>query len=230
MSLDQVFSSIFNTTTSQEILFPSFVLCLCVSLALGVWIAWTHMYKTKHSKGFVLTLATLPVVVAMVILMVNGNIGTGVAVAGTFSLIRFRSYPGTAKEIASIFLAMSAGLATGMGYLALAVFFVLFVTLASIVLTISPLGEEKMAHRVLVITMPEDLDYTNVFEDLFQMYTTSCQLQRVKTINMGSLFKLSYHVDLKDVSQEKQFVDDLRCRNGNLEIVMARHETQGVEL
>ncbi|MFI3172266.1 MAG: DUF4956 domain-containing protein [Eubacteriales bacterium] len=232
MSLNTMFESILDssTTTTSSIPVSSFFLCTIISLLLGVFISFLYTYKTKHTKSFVLTLAILPAVVSMVIMMVNGSIGTGVAVAGAFSLIRFRSVPGTAKEIGAIFLAMGAGLAVGIGYVAFAILFVLIVSLMNLLLTLSSFGDTKKEARTLTITIPEDLDYTSIFEDLFSQYTTSNTLNRVRTTNMGSLFKLTYDIELIDEKSEKKFIDDLRCRNGNLEIIMAKQSTVGNEL
>ncbi|MFI3237571.1 MAG: DUF4956 domain-containing protein [Lachnospiraceae bacterium] len=208
----------------------SFLLCLIVSLVIGIWIAWLYMFKTKYTKSFVVTLAVMPTIVCMIIMMVNGNIGAGVAVAGTFSLVRFRSVPGTAKEIGAIFLAMGAGLVMGMGYISLAVIFVVIVGIANLLLTISPFGDNKDFTKSLTITIPEDLDYTDVFEDLFEAYTTTSEIERVKTTNMGSLFKLTYIIEMKPDKMEKNFIDEIRCRNGNLEVMISKRTTVGVEL
>ena len=158
----------------------------------------------------------------MVILLVNGNLGAGVAVAGTFSLVRFRSAPGTAKEICGIFLAMAVGLATGMGYLILAIAFTVLLCAVCLLYTVTHFGESKKTEKALKVTIPEELDYTGAFDDLFQKYTLYWSLVQVKTTNMGSLYKLEYRILLRDPAQEKQFLDDLRCRNGNLEIVCGR--------
>lgn len=222
MLLNQIILEDLNTS--------NFLLCIIISLFLGIFIAFLYTYKTKHTKSFVLTLAILPAIVCMVIMMVNGNIGAGVAVAGAFSLVRFRSLPGTAKEIGAIFLAMGAGLATGMGYLGFAIMFVVLISIVSFILTLSPFGESKPTQRHLTITIPEDLDYTQVFDDLLTQYTTTYELNRVKTTNMGSLFKLSYDLNLISESTEKMLIDELRCRNGNLEIIMAKQGTVTSEL
>lgn len=230
MSLNQLFSTSLMSDSSTIMDVSSFLICTVVALILGMFIAVIYTYKTKYTKGFVVTLATLPAVVCLVIMMVNGNIGTGVAVAGAFSLIRFRSVPGTAKEIGAIFLAMGAGLALGIGYIAYAVLFVLIVGLVGLALTATKLGDTKVTERTLTITIPEDLDYTEIFDDLFEQYTASYAMNRVKTTNMGSLFKITYDIDLKPGAQEKAFIDELRCRNGNLEILMAKPTSMGNEL
>lgn len=230
MSLNDLFASTFADSTTTSIGPGQFFLCLVSALVMGLFIAWLYTYRTKCSKSFVVTLTVLPAVVTMVILMVNGNLGAGVAVAGAFSLVRFRSVPGTAKEIGALFLAMSTGLAVGMGYIAYAVLFVLLISLVNVILTASTFGDEKSAQRTMTITIPEDLDYTGVFDDLFVTFTKTSTLNRVKTTNMGSLLKLTYDIELVDEKLEKRFLDEIRCRNGNLEIVMAKPSTMGPEL
>lgn len=221
MSLNQSF-----TTISLS----HFLLYVGVSLVIGFFLAMTYTYKTKHTKSFVMTLAMLPAVVCMIIMMVNGNLGAGVAVAGAFSLVRFRSAPGTAKEIGAIFIAMGTGLVTGMGYLTYGILFALILGGVSVLYTMSGIGKAKNTERTMRITIPEDLDYTDVFDDLFAKYTKEHELIHVKTTNMGSLFKLTYDVRLNSIKEEKQFIDELRCRNGNLEITMARQASVAGEL
>lgn len=196
--------------------------CMAVSLGLGMVIALTYMYRSHYSKSFVVTLVLLPVLVQTVILLVNGNLGAGVAVAGAFSLVRFRSQPGTAREIASIFLAMAVGLATGMGYLGIAALLCAVVCLVMLFLYVTGFGEGDRLKKTLKITIPENLDYTGLFDDLFDVYTVTRELVRVKTTNMGSLYELSYLVTVKDPKEEKEFIDKLRCRNGNLTICLGR--------
>lgn len=201
---------------------PVFALCTAISLVLGLGTAMLCMYKNRCSQSFALTLAMLPAVVQVVIMLVNGNIGAGVAVAGAFSLVRFRSAPGSAREIGMIFLAMAIGLATGMGYVALAVLFFLVMAVFVLVLTAVNFGGGNEYERELKITIPETLDYDGLFDDLFQQYTRSAQLYRVKTSNMGTLYEVSYHIVLKSERIPKEFLDALRCRNGNLNIVCGR--------
>ncbi len=218
--MSTIFQSILTTTLTPA----TFFICTAVSVVLGLLIALCYM-KTckKHNAGFVTTIALLPAVVQIVIMLVNGNLGAGVAVAGAFSLVRFRSIPGTAREICMIFIALAAGLATGMGYLAFAVCFVIVTALLALIYAKLGLGEKaSKGKKSLVIVIPETLNYTQVFDDLFKEYTESNELVSVKTTNMGSLFKLSYEVKLKDASREKEFIDALRTRNGNLEIQCAK--------
>lgn len=205
-----------------EIALHAFLICTGTSLVLGLGIALLCMYKSSCTQSFILALTMLPAVVQVIIMLVNGSIGAGVAVAGTFSLVRFRSVPGTAREIGMIFLAMAVGLATGMGYAALAVLF--FGAMAAFILTLSAFrfGGGDKGERELKITIPEDLDYEGAFDDLFEQYARSARLERVRTSHMGTLYELDYRVVLKDDRMAKELLDALRCRNGNLEIVCGR--------
>jgi len=211
-----------NSILTDTFSINTFLICMVGSLVLGALIAWVHSLCTGSSKGFVMTIALLPAIVQMVIMLVNGNLGTGIAVMGAFSLVRFRSVPGNAKEINSIFMAMAIGLATGTGYLAAAVLFVFIVGGVSILYNFTNFGEPKQKEKELKITIPEGLDYMGIFDDLFKQYTKKHELIKVKTANMGSLYKLDYHISLKNPAEEKIFIDELRCRNGNLEITCGR--------
>jgi uncharacterized membrane protein YhiD involved in acid resistance len=182
------------------------------------------MYKNKYSQSLALTLAMLPTIVQIIIMMVNGNVGAGVAVAGTFSLVRFRSANGTAREIAMIFLAMAIGLATGMGFVGLAVIFFAVMAAYCLILTSIKFGGSSEAERQLKITIPENLDYDGIFDDLFAEYTISSVLDKVKTTNMGTLYELSYRIVFKDEHRAKEFMDEIRIRNGNLGISCGRAE------
>lgn len=230
--LDNIFKGIFDSDLVSVIGVTDFLLCIGLSLVLGLLMALTYMYRTRCTKSFVVTLALLPAVVCVVIMMVNGNVGTGVAVAGAFSLVRFRSVPGTAKEICVLFLAMGAGLIAGMGYLGFAVLFTLIMCAIYILYNRFDLGAKRNAdaYRTISITIPEDLNYSDVFDDVFAEYTLSHELIRVKSTNMGSMFKLTYNAVLVDASKEKEMIDKLRCRNGNLEIAVSRQETSSNEL
>ena len=222
--------NLFNSVIPSTGITPSiFIILVLVSLVLGGLIALIHTFKNDYTKSFVMTLAILPAVVCVVILMVNGNIGAGVAVAGTFSLVRFRSAPGTAREIGAIFAAMGMGLIMGMGYIGYATLFTVLIGLA--ILFYAGLASEnrKQVKKNLKITIPEDLNYSDVFDEILEKYTKSYRLKQVKTSNMGSLFKLSYEIVLKDASTEKEFIDNLRTRNGNLEISVSEHQAQSTE-
>ena len=214
-------------SSSSSIGMTTFLADIGVALIIGFMIALVHMFKNSYTKSFVVTLAILPAVVAMVIMMVNGSIGAGIAVAGTFSLVRFRSAPGSAKEIAAVFLAMAAGLACGMGFLLYALIFVAIILTVTLLYSQSKFGSQSNKARTMTVTIPEVLDYTDVFDDLFKKYTDECRLTQMKTSNMGSLFKLTYNLKLKSEAMEKAFVDDIRCRNGNLEIILHRPIEEG---
>ena len=230
--LENLFKGLFDTDLTAVISVTDFLLCLGVSLVIGVLMAFAYMYRTRYTKSFVVTLALLPAVVCVVIMMVNGNVGTGVAVAGAFSLVRFRSVPGTAKEICTLFLAMGAGLIAGMGYLGFALLFTAVMCIMFVLYNRLDFGTKKNAatFKTFTITIPEDLDYSGIFDDIFSEFTTSHDLVRVKSTNMGSMFKLTYNVMLRDVTREKEMIDKIRCRNGNLEIAVSKQETVGTEL
>lgn len=229
---DDLFKGLFDSESATVIEPTAFLLCLGVSLVLGLAMALVYMYRTRYTRSFVVTLALLPAVVCVVIMLVNGNVGTGVAVAGAFSLVRFRSAPGTAREICTLFLAMGAGLIAGMGYLGYAALFTFVMCAMFLLYNRLDFGVKKNAgrYRTLTVTIPEDLDYCGVFDDIFKEHTVSSDLVRVKTTNMGSLFRLTYQVTLRDAASEKELIDKLRCRNGNLEISVSTQETGTAEL
>lgn len=230
--LNDFFRGIFDTDMTSVISVGSFLLCLVCSLVIGLIFTAVYIHGSRCSRSFAVTLALLPAVVCVVIMMVNGNVGTGVAVAGTFSLVRFRSVPGTAREIVILFLAMGSGLLTGMGYLGYALLFAVLISAVNVLYDHLGFGLGKKAalHKTLHITIPEDLDYTGVFDDLLRKYTSSWELVQVKTTNMGSLFRLTYNLTLRSAGTEKELIDQLRCRNGNLEITVSRQETTVYEL
>ena len=223
--MNTFFEGIFTTST---ITVSGFLLCLVTALGIGMFLAL--IYQKNHcSRSFVVTLALLPAVVCAVILMVNGNVGAGVAVAGAFSLVRFRSVPGTGREITTLFLAMAAGLLTGMGYLGYAILFSVILGCMMLILN-NFVFQEKHPKKVLRITIPEDLNYNRVFDDILNEYTSDWNIVSVKTSNMGSLFRLQYHITMKDDTREKELIDALRCRNGNLEIALYQKEADSYEL
>ncbi|MEN6637470.1 MAG: DUF4956 domain-containing protein [Clostridiaceae bacterium] len=217
-------------SASTDLTLAQYLILTGVSLLLGLLSALVYMYRNTYTKGFVLALVLLPTVVQTVILLVSGNLGAGVAVAGTFSLVRFRSVPGGAREIAAIFAAMAIGLATGMGYIAVAALLTAAIGLASVLMVKLKFGDQDVNNRRLKVTMPEDLDYNEVFDDVFAAYTTRVELNKVKTTNLGSMFELHYEVTLRDPAQEKPFIDALRTRNGNLNILLSRTPGNSEEL
>lgn len=230
--IESIFKGIFDTELQTVISPKDFFLCIGCALICGLILCGCYIFRTRHTASFAATLALLPAVVCVVIMMVNGNIGAGVAVAGAFSLVRFRSVPGTAREIGAIFLAMGAGLIAGMGYLGYAILASAVLGGISLLYTFfgQTVGKKISAYRMLRITIPEDLDYIDVFEPILMEYTKSHELVQVKTTNMGSLFRLTYNITIKDAAKEKELIDLLRTRNGNLEIAISRQETTVSEL
>lgn len=210
-----MFTSIFETNTIDII---NTLICMLVSLGLGLVVALTHTITKKYSKNFIIVLVLLPLLVQVVIMMVNGNLGTSVAILGAFSLIRFRSMPGTSRELLSIFLDMAIGLSLGMGYIGFAIIFTLLTVLTILILEKLKLGEKPQKQN-LKILIPEDLDYTEVFEDVFNEYTKEHNITKVKTTNLGSMYEISYEIELKE-NKEKELIDALRVKNGNLNITL----------
>ncbi len=219
---------LFESVIKDGITLESYLICIGAALLCGIIAAFAASVKSHATKSFVISLVLLPMIVCTVITMVNGNIGTGVAVMGAFSLVRFRSVPGKAKDIAAIFLAMTSGLACSGGYVAIALLFTLIVCAVMLLLSFIPYGDENACD--LQITVPESLSFVDAFEDIFTEYTKTHRLVRTKTSNMGSLYKLFYRVELKDKKQTKEFIDKLRCRNGNLEISLSESAERGEEL
>lgn len=230
--LDFFFRGLFNTDISGVITFGSFLLCMGTSLLIGLILAYSCRYQGRYTKSFLVTLMLLPSVVCIIIMMVNGSVGAGVAVAGAFSLVRFRSASGTGREITMLFLAMGAGLIAGMGYLAFALLFAVIMSVMNVIFNHLDFGEKKngQRYRTLSIMIPESLDYSGVFDEVLQHYTTDYTLTRVKTTNMGSMFRLSYDLTLREGAGEKELIDQLRCRNGNLEIMLSSQESAPAEL
>lgn len=221
--------SIFSTTTAT-ISLQNCLICIGVAIVLGAIISLTHKLTSKTTPNFLLTLAILPVLVQVVILLVNGNLGTSLAVAGAFSLIRFRSMPGNSKEIISVFWAMVIGVALGMGYVALSVIITMIVSILMFVINSFTNRLIDGSQRKLKILIPENLDYEEVFDDIFKKYTKKAELEKVKTTNMGSMYELQYLVSLKNNIKEKELLDSIRIRNGNMLVMLQRQEISEVEL
>lgn len=214
--------SILTTASDGSLALSGVLISTLTSLVLGVIVALVFMYRNVYTKNFVVTIALMPALIQWVIMIVNGNLGAGVAVMGAFSLVRFRSVPGNAKEISSIFFSMAVGLATGMGYVAYAVLFTLVISGMMLVFSSTSFGEKDSAMKSLRVVIPEDMDYAGVFDDLFAEYTRSASLTRVRTTNLGSLFELQYTIVMKDGVHEKEMLDRIRQRNGNLSITCGR--------
>ncbi len=219
----------FNSIINGGITIENFAACLGTAFVLGLIVALAHMKTTHSNRNFITTLAILPMLVATVILLVNGNLGTGVAVMGAFSLVRFRSIPGNSRAILSVFFAMAIGLAVGTGYLAFAALFTVAVALITVALTFFNFGAGSSQNKKLTILVPEDIDYTTVFDQIFADFLDSYTLEKAKTTNMGSLFELGYHITMKRGVSEKEFIDQLRARNGNLKVALS-HNLQEEEL
>ncbi|MCR5650373.1 MAG: DUF4956 domain-containing protein [Lachnospiraceae bacterium] len=215
-----MFDSIISESSSLSV--ETALICTAASLILGLVIALVFMKNTNSSKSYLITLVLMPMIVEAVIMMVNGNLGTAVGVMGAFSLVRFRSMPGTSREIMGIFLAMAVGVATGTGYIGFAAGFTLIACLVLLLLETKGFGNSGLSEKDLKITIPESLDYTGVFDDLFEKYTRKNELMKVKTTNMGSMYDLSYRITLTDPGKEKEFIDELRTRNGNLSIICGK--------
>ena len=230
--MDTLFLGIFDTDMTKTILLEEFLLCVGSSLLIGIILALGYMYHARYTKSYIVTLAVLPAIVCVVIMMVNGNIGTGLAVAGAFSLVRFRSVPGSAKEITMLFLAMGTGLLTGMGYIGYGFVFAVIMTVIMVLYNHLDFGVRKQAwrYKTIRITIPEDLDYSDVFKPVLDTYTEDYELVRVKTVNMGSMFRLTYNLTMKKDVNEKEMLDKLRCRNGNLEITISKQDNAVEEL
>ena len=217
--------------TDGSVTAAAFTEVLIFALVTGIYIAFMYMHTAeKYSRSFVSTLALLPVIVEVIILMVNGSIGAGVAVAGAFSLIRFRSAQGSAREILYIFTAMATGLAAGMGYIMIAAILAVTVTIVSLIIYRTGFGAAPEAERILKITIPENLDFEGVFDDIFAAYTKSAQLDDVRTTGMGSLYRLTYHIQMRESASLHKMIDEMRTRNGNLEVSCSRPQcdTEGV--
>ena len=225
--LSQLFYDVFTDAAVDPAMM---MLAIGVSLLLGLVTAKVYQFKTVYSKSFVMSLALLPTLIAIVIFLVNGSLGAGVAVMGAFSLIRFRSAPGGAKELVSIFLVMTIGIAIGMGYLVFAIVFTLIMSLVMLLLEVVNFGQMKHSMRQLTVVIPESLDYESIFDDIFNKAANHVELANVKTSDMGSLFKIKYIIQLNGRMTEKELIDALRTRNGNLEIAISRYITKENEL
>lgn len=214
-----------NSVISGGITLWSFLICIAVSLVLGIGVALVSGFRARCTQSFALTLAVLPAAVGMVIMLVNGNIGAGVAVAGAFGLVRFRSAPGSAREICEVFIAMAIGLSCGMGYVVIAALFFCITAVFILILAAVGFGAGEKSVRKLRVTIPEDLDWDGVFDDIFAKYAKECELERVKTTNMGTLYELEYRILPKGELLPKEFFDELRCRNGNLTVSCSKEKT-----
>ena len=216
-----MFNTIFDTTTAG-LSIQTGLICAASALVLGIIIAITHMKTAQTNKGFLVTLAVLPLLVMAVMIMINGNLGMSIAILGAFSLIRFRSLQGKANELLAVFFAMMVGLACGMGHILFGVVITVIAVIAIFVFTYTNFLTPDKKRRVLKVVIPEDLDYEDVFADVFKKYTSRAELVRMKTMNMGSLYKLTYDITLKSKVKEKAFLDEIRVKNCNLKVLLSQ--------
>lgn len=225
-----MFNSIFGTTSTQAVTFATLISALGVAFALGMIISlvYTKTHRTKSpSQSFALTLVMLPAVVAVIILLVGSNVARAFSLAGAFSIIRFRSAPGDAKDITYVLFTMAVGLAAGMGYLLYAAIITVSLCALMVILEALRFGQARGTEKILKIMIPENLDYQNVFDGILQTYTQSYKLQKVKTADLGSLYELVYRITTLEGVSEKAFIDELRCRNGNLNITLVLEASTG---
>ena len=215
-----MFNSIFDPT-SAGLEITTALIAAGVALVLGIALAITHKLTSQTTKGFLITLATLPLLVMAVMIMINGNLGTSIAILGAFSLIRFRSLQGHAKDLLAVFFAMMIGLACGMGHILFGTVITIIAILAIVLFTYTRFLEPDRHERVLKIVIPEDMDYDEVFDSIFKKYTSYHRLVRMKTMNMGSLYKLTYDVKIKHGVKEKDFLDAIRVKNMNLKVLLS---------
>ncbi len=223
-----MFGSIFSDVTGT-LSISSVIICLVSAIILGIIISFVYTKTGKYNKNFVISISILPLLVQVIIMMVNGNLGTSVAVLGAFSLVRFRSVPGNSRDIIYIFFTMAIGLALGMGHIAFACVITLTVSIIFIILSKLKYGNNNSGERILKVVIPENLDYTDIFDDIFSNYLKKCVVEKVKTTNMGSMYELTYLVILKDNVNEKELIDSIRIRNGNLNVSLLR-EQENLEL
>lgn len=215
-----MFETIFNSTASGLDM-GTMTICILTGMVLGALVAFVYKWTTRSSKDFLITLAILPILVTVVMIMINGSLGTSIAVLGAFSLVRFRSLPGSAKELLAVFFSMAIGLSLGMGHILFAVFFTIITLILLAIYSKINVFDKSKTEQILKIMIPEDLDYTKVFEPEFKKYTTTHKIIKTKTVNMGSLYKVSYLVTLKPKTNEKEFLDAIRVKNCNLQVLLS---------
>ena len=221
---------LFKTIFTGSFTVAQFLIAVSVSLVLGFVVSLYYMYKSQHTKSLAVSLVLIPAIEAVVIMMVNGSLGAGIAVAGSFALIRFRSVKGSAKELTCIFLSMAAGIVCGTGYVAIATIFTLLLLLVAYILTTLGFGRDGVNNKYLKITIPESLNYDDAFDGVLNNYTSSHELISVKTLNLGSLYRVEYDINVKDLKQVKNMIDELRTINGNLEIMCGSKAGEKEEL
>ena len=223
-------SNIFGSIFSNSLTLGTFLISIIASLVLGLILTLGFMYRNTYTKSFITALVLIPAIEAVVIMMVNDNLGVGLSVAGSFALIRFRSVKGSAKELATVFMAMTIGIICGSGFIALAAVFTLVITLAMFILTLLNYGGQSINERYLKVTIPESLDYEDILDEVLDKYTTRYELESVKTLSLGSLFRVDYSISMKNKNDIKKMIDELRVKNGNLEITCSKQVIDREEL
>jgi len=221
--IDDIFTSQTSVTLTPVLAFE----VLGIALLLGIIVSVTYIFSSRrggYSQNFMLTLVVFPAIISMIILLVGNNIVGAFSLAGAFSLIRFRSAPGNPKDVAYVFLTLAAGFAAGLGFFTYAVIFTVIICGVMFILTKTGFAEDKKSSKKLRVKIPEDLNYTNALDDIFSKYTKYFRLTKTKTAELGSVYELSYMVEFKKEADEKAFIDELRCRNGNLPIVLTENE------
>lgn len=224
--MDSILGSIFTGSLTLG----QFLLAVGSSMVLGLIVTLVFMYRNTYTKSFITALVLIPAIETVVIMLVNDNLGVGLSVAGSFALIRFRSVKGNAKELVAVFLAMTIGIICGTGFVTVAAIFTLLLSIVMLLMTITGFGKVSDNERYLKITIPESLNYDEVFEDVLNKYTVSHEIDAIKTLTLGSLFRIDYKITMKDPNQTKKMIDELRTRNGNLEIMCGRPATNREEL
>ncbi|MBP1991605.1 DUF4956 domain-containing protein [Paenibacillus eucommiae] len=216
--IESIFAS---TQTSSELTLSYALLTIFISIALGAIISWTYMRtQTNYAQSFTLTMIVLPMIVAIIILLIGSNIARAFSLAGAFSIIRFRSAPGDPKDIAFVLFTMAAGLACGVGSFGYAVLFTLCLCALMFFLKAIKFGEKKAAQKMLKVTIPENLGYEEAFDEIFKAFKIDYELRKVRTTELGSLYELVYSVTIDHLTNQKEFLDAVRCRNGNLDITL----------
>lgn len=222
--------TIFETDELQQVIklsWDTMLISVILALILGLIISCIYIFSDKrsnYSTSFAISLVILPAVVAVVIMLVGSNLARAFSMAGAFALVRFRSIPGDSKDISTVFYAMAVGLAAGLGYVGYAAIITVLIGAVYFVLVKTGYGKKKSGYKTLKIMVPENMSYKNAFDDLFEEYSKEVDLVKVRTTNMGSLFELTYNIIMKKDADEKKFIDELRCRNGNLNILLGIDE------
>ncbi len=230
--MDKIFESIIDSAkVSSKIDVKVFLFCTLAAIVFGAILAFTYSLRnTQTSRNFVMTVAVLPTVVEVVVLLVN-SLTTGLAIAGLFSIIRFRSINGNSREITNVLMSTVIGVTVGMGYIAYGLMFTVLIVIFNLLMSFTKIGmTEGATLKALRITVPESLDYEGIFDEILASYTTFNEVERIKTTNMGSMFQITYKIRLKKGVSEKKMIDEIRVLNGNLDIISTRYEMNEREM